>query len=428
MIPTIARVTRSEGIASAIRRAQERIGETLRIRMMLARGAASDAQQLPLLNISAAGPFARLGGLPAQMKARLDEERDLRGVAWLYPGMLELQSSALRAPHFISGDALFDAGFERSVEYALKVTGASAIHVEGTAGLPIGSILRMAKSGVGVILGIHDFSLFCARPHLIEEPMGVFCGYVVDVDRCHRCLQQTSNAGVGDQAERRATARQLLASACATVFPSTFLRDKHRELFSLPELVAHVIEPAVPGEPIARKARGRRSRIAYAGSLKRHKGAHLLPEIIGSLANTDADWHIFGGGDENLLRAARHLPRTTVHGYYRGGTLPSLLATHQIGLGLLLSIWPETWSFTLSECWRAGVPAVGFAHGAIAERIASSGGGWLSPIEEGPAGIVKIVRQWLNGELTTEVPQMTRTPRDAALAHLALYRSLGLLG
>jgi glycosyltransferase involved in cell wall biosynthesis len=123
----------------------------------------------------------------------------------------------------------------------------------------------------------------------------------------------------------------------------------------------------------------------------------------------------------------RHLPHTTVHGYYRGGTLPALLARHQIDLGMLLSIWPETWCFTLSECWRAGVPAVGFAHGAIAERITRSGGGWLSPIEEGPSGIVNVVRQWLAGGLTTDIPAVTRTPRDAATDHVALYRSLNLL-
>jgi len=429
MIRTIGRVARSEGIGSAARRARERIGEAMRIRMMLARGAGARAQRSRVLNISAPGPFARLGGLPTQLIARLDEERALRDVAWLYPGIIEFAAHAHRAPQFTSGEALFDAGFERSVAYALSVTGATVIHIEGTAGLPIGSILQMAKSEIDVVLGVHDFSLFCARPHLIEEPIGVFCGYCADAERCHRCLRETSNAGPTDQAQRRATARQLLAAARAVVFPSTFLRDKHRELFALPDLNAHVIEPAVPDEPImrtVRRARGQRPRIAYAGSLKRHKGAHLLPEIINAFAD-DVDWHIFGGGDENFLRSVRHLPHTTVHGYYRGGTLPSLLAGHQIDLGMLLSIWPETWCFTLSECWEAGVPAVGFAHGAIAERITREGGGWLAPLNEGAAGIVNIVRQWLAGELTTATPAVTRTPREAATDHVALYRSLNLL-
>ena len=220
--------------------------------------------------------------------------------------------------------------------------------------------------------------------------------------------------------------RTAAPRTCAVVFPSEFLRDRHRELFALPNLAAHVIEPAVPGDA-AREPGTRRRRIAYVGSLKRHKGAHFLPEVIAAFANDDVDWHVFGGGDEELLRGVRRLPHTTVYGYYRGGRLPSLLARHAIDLALLLSIWPETYGLTLSECWRAGVPVVAFAHGAIAERIRRNGGGWLAPLDEGAAGIVTIVRRWLAGELTTVIPATTSSPRDAALAHVALYRSLGLV-
>jgi glycosyltransferase involved in cell wall biosynthesis len=423
----MARVARTEGPGSVLRRARERIGESLRLQALLARGMFSSDQAATLLNVSAVGPFARLGGLPTQLRARLDAERTLRGVALLHPGILEVSSHARRAPSFAPTNALFDARFERAIQHALTSTGARAIHIEGTAGLPIGSILRMADHGAGVVLGLHDFSLFCARPHLVEEPSGVFCDYSTDARRCHRCLQHTWPAGPNDQAERRATARQLLANARAVVFPSEFLRDRHRELFALPELSAHVIEPAVPGGTAARAHGEARRRIAYAGSLKRHKGAHLLPEIISAFANDDVEWHIFGGGDDNLLQAVRRLPQTTVHGYYRGGTLPSLLASHAIDLALLPSIGPEAYCFTLSECWRACVPAVAFAHGAIADRITRDGGGWLTPLDRGVPGIVNVVRRWLAGELTTVIPSMTRTPREAALDHVALYRSLGLI-
>ena len=427
MIGTIAGVIRAEGLGSALRRAQERIAETLRIRSMRARRMLVKGHAAALLNVSVQGPFVRLGGVPIQMTSRLREEQTLRVVALLYPGILEVSSFAQRAPHFAPTSALFDAGFERAVDEALRATGARAMHIEGTAGLPIGSILKMANAGLDLILGIHDFSLFCARPHLIEEPSGVFCDYSTDADRCHRCLLQTSNAGPNDQANRRSTARQLLAAARAVVFPSEFLRDRHRELFALPDLAAHVIEPAsVNGGTVRRKTGGRR-RIAYAGSVKHHKGAHLLPEVIAAFANDGVDWHVFGGGDEELLRGVRRLPHTTVHGYYRAGTLPALLAHHAIDLGLLPSIWPESYCFTLSECWRAGVPVVSFAHGAIAERITRNGGGWLAPLDEGSVGIAKIVRRWLAGDLTTVVPTSSTSPRDAALAHVALFRSLGVL-
>jgi glycosyltransferase involved in cell wall biosynthesis len=426
MIRTIVRVTRSEGIGSALRRARERAGESLRLRGMLIRGVGERVRTAPLLNVSAMGPHPRLGGVPTQMIARLDEERSMRNVALLYPGILQVGSGARQAPHFAPSAALYGRDFELALEQALDITGARAIHLEGTAGLPIGTILRMANAGLDVILTPMDFALFCARLHLVEQPAGIFCGYSTDLDRCRRCLQPLS-ADPSAQPDRRAIARDLLQAARAVVFISDFLRDKHRELFALPDLTAHMIEPAVPLRVVPHATHGRRARIAYAGSVKPHKGAHLLRQIIAALANEDVDWHVFGGGDEELLRSLRNLPNTTVHGYYRAGALPSLLARHAIDLGLLLSILPETFSFTLSECWAAGVPAAAFAHGAIAERISREGGGWLAPMNEGVAGIVTIVRRWLAGELTTDIPAVTRTPRDTATDHVALYRSLGLI-
>ena len=133
LIRTIARVARSEGLRSAIRRASERIAEALRIRSMRARGCSLGGHTAALLNVSAQGPFARLGGVPAQMMARLDEERGLRDVALLYPGILEVSSHARPAPGFMPTVALFDVHFERAVEHALAITGARAIHIEGSA-------------------------------------------------------------------------------------------------------------------------------------------------------------------------------------------------------------------------------------------------------------------------------------------------------
>jgi len=280
-------------------------------------------------------------------------------------------------------------------------------------------VLRLIESGVRVIVTSHDFSLFCARPHLIEEPIGQFCFYSEDFERCHRCLRQTWDVPADAQRERRTLAREILTRAAALIFPSQFLLDQHRRLFSLPDLVAEVIAPGVSAPPF--KARSLRA-IAFAGSAKRHKGAHLLPDIARRLPNIDI--HIFGGGDEDLLRAMRRVPNITVHGYFRAGTLPSLLARHGIGLVVLPSIWPETHSLVLSEAWLAGAVVAAFDLGAPAERIREHGGGWLAPLESGAAGLAAIIDQWMRGEITASVPQSVPSPIDAATAHVELYRRL----
>jgi glycosyltransferase involved in cell wall biosynthesis len=377
-----------------------------------ARGVFAGKAEAAILNVAASGTSLRLGGLQAQLAARLDAERAFRSVALVSPGVLDL-SPPLRHTRRVSdriGIAIRDA---------IDITGARTIHFEGMHGVPFDDALRLIDDGFDVIVSVHDFSLFCARPHLIEEPIGTFCFYSHDFDRCHRCLRQTWEVAADEQRERRALARHILAAAKRVIFPSQFLLNQHRELFSLPELAGAVIEPAVARRDGHHNFPGRA--IAYAGSVKRHKGAHMMAELA---RRTGATLHIFGGGDEDLLRELRAIPNVTVHSYYRGGELPSLLRRHRVGLVIVPSIWPEAHCLVISEAWRAGAAVVAFDLGAQAERIRAHGGGWLAPLERGVNGLVSVIDQWQAGSSATTIPRNITSPLDAARAQLDVYESL----
>jgi glycosyltransferase involved in cell wall biosynthesis len=333
-------------------------------------------------------------------------------VALVSPGLLDLSQPA-RHTRRVSPQ------IETAIRDAINLTGARTIHFEGMHGVPFDDVLRLIDDGFDVIVSVHDFSLFCARPHLIEEPAGNFCFYSEDLDRCHRCLSETWNVSKHEQRDRRAHARQILAAAKRVIFPSQFLLDQHRKLFAMPEMAGVVIEPGVAHRGVGRVKP--LHAIAYAGSAKRHKGAHLLAELS---KRTDAELHIFGGGDEDLLRELRSLPNVTVHGYYRGGELPPLLRRHGVGLVVLPSAWPEAYCLVISEAWLAGAAVVAFDLGAQAERIRAHGGGWLAPLESGADGLAAIVEQWLAGDISATPPRNIASPIDAARAHLDLYRTI----
>jgi hypothetical protein len=413
MIRAIGSVIRGEGIASAARRTRERIGEAAHGAALRVRGVFASNTEAAILNVAAAGTSLRLGGLQAQLMARLDAEREFRSVALVSPGVLDLSQPA-RHTRRVS------ARIEAAIRDAIAITGARTIHFEGMHGVPFVEGLRRIDDGFDVIISVHDFSLFCARPHLIEEPVGTFCFYSRDLDRCHRCLTQTWQVSNNEQRDRRSMARQLLSAARRVVFPSQFLLDVHRELFSLPDLAGVVIEPGVSVADGDVRASGPARAIAYAGSAKRHKGAHLMAELS---RRTGTALHIFGGGDEDLLRELRGLPNVAVHGYYRGGELPSLLRGHGVGLVVVPSIWPEAHCLVISEAWLAGAAVVAFDLGAQAERIHAHGGGWLAPIESGVEGLAAIVDQWRAGSITATPPRDISSPSDAARAHLDLYRT-----
>jgi hypothetical protein len=209
--------------------------------------------------------------------------------------------------------------------------------------------------------------------------------------------------------------REFLEAASALVFASNFLRDRY-------QLSGDVIEPGLSVAPAILPANG--SATAFAGAVQPHKGGHLLPEIARELAKRGKTLHVFGRGDGDLLRALRALKNVNVHGYYPAGTLPSLLRRHGIGLMLVPSIVPEAFCLTISEAWAAGAAVAAFDIGAQGERIRKHGGGWVTPLDSGAEGIVRIIDQRSPIAIPTNIP----TAEDSARAYLALYRRLGWLG
>jgi len=64
-----------------------------------------------------------------------------------------------------------------------------------------------------------------------------------------------------------------------------------------------------------------------------------------------------------------------------------MIQAQDAAVAWLPSVWPETWCFTLSEAWCAGLPVVAFDLGAQAERIRHTGGGVLLPLGLPPVSI-----------------------------------------
>ncbi len=72
----------------------------------------------------------------------------------------------------------------------------------------------------------------------------------------------------------------------------------------------------------------------------------------------------------------------TIHGRYAAGELPALLDRYRVRLVAFPSTGPEAFSFTLSESWAAGRPVVVPPIGALAERVAGTGAGWILTDDE----------------------------------------------
>ena len=65
------------------------------------------------------------------------------------------------------------------------------------------------------------------------------------------------------------------------------------------------------------------------------------------------------------------------HGKYKRSDFNKLVCEIEPSFSLILSTCPETYSYTLTESWMAGLPVIASNLGALKQRIDSTGGGWL---------------------------------------------------
>jgi glycosyltransferase involved in cell wall biosynthesis len=439
---------RAEGLRGLGERAGERAGERRERRAereVAPESLPGPAAGIAVLDVLSTPLAARFGGVPTQLRPRLEEEGRLRPTALLSP---EAGSWVLRTTR--GGERLrarlgpgpaesgpaggLGPGVE-TVRAAAERLGARIVNVEGVAGWSPAALASLAGAGRKLVVSLHDFALFCPRPNLVEEPSSRFCGYSRDSLRCRACLGATWDLPAGFVEAWREGSAALLSAADAVVYPSEFLRRRHAELFPPPApRLERVIAPPSPAEAAHRGeavgAAGPRRRgalhVAFVGAYRPHKGALVFEEVVRRASSPGSPrWSVFGSGEPRLLLRAKRLG-VRVLGHYRAGSLPRRLREERVDLALLLSIWPETFSLTLSECRAAGVPVLAFGHGAISERVAAEGGGILVPPAEGAEGVAAALAELHAGRVVPPFRPAGPSPAagGAAAERLALYRLL----
>lgn len=450
-LPLMLEILRAEGILALRDRALDHFAELRRRRALswahtrlqaLGPAVAAVGGARPILQILSSPPVPWLGGVATQLRARLRIEARHRPVALLYPDLdeyrLELLGAGREYGFRLAGSAvrdsrvLADREFEKIVRTVAEALQADGIHVESPAGLPLESLLRLAEASESppILLSVHDFSLFCRRPHLLERPGEAFCEYCRNPERCTRCLRETWDVSGEEILRHRKLGGALLERTVGVVYPSSFLRDRHRELFAghrppLESLCAPASE--APRLPYIERRREQGLRVAFLGGGHVHKGAKLFEELVRRESKAGVSWRVYGGGNRDVLRRLRRLPKVRVRGYYRAGALPGLLSRDRTDLALILSTVPETFSLAFSECLAARIPVLATARGALCHRVVPPTGR-LVPPDEGVDGISRRLADFRlapsGSEAETLWPKPPR-PEDAAASMMALYERLG---
>jgi len=155
------------------------------------------------------------------------------------------------------------------------------------------------------------------------------------------------------------------------------------------EILPHGLPP-LPGtaETIPRDRPDGRLRLVIPGRIQEGKGQRLLLEALPELSRY-ARVCLLGAGPSGAVFFGH--PDVDVIIHYRREELRDLMAAIGPHVAGLLSVVPETYSYTLSEMQQLRVPVVATRVGSFVERISDGETGWL--IEPDPAALIAKLRQ-----------------------------------
>ena len=236
-----------------------------------------------------------------------------------------------------------------------------------------------SKCGVSYDVTIHDYYFACPRVFMIDKSER-FCGNS-DLQICELCVGSVGSP-VGDVSVWywRINHGAFLKGARRRFVPNPDVRTRINVFF--PSLDIEVREhPEKPGKIAEPMMRGKSEplRVAVIGAIGPHKGSRILLECAQDAAKRrlPITFYLFGYSDLSELKS---LSNVIVTGKYAEAELPNLLADAKCHLAFHPAVWPETYSYTLSQGWFAGLFAVAFDIGAISQRIRQSGWGHLLPM------------------------------------------------
>jgi GT2 family glycosyltransferase len=235
---------------------------------------------------------------------------------------------------------------------------------------------------------IHDYSWFCPRINLVGVERR-YCGEP-DVAQCEACIADigaTNDEDIGPRALRQRSSDELAAAARVIVPSQDVATRMHRHF---PQVTTRIegweddaaLPPAAPAPVMLGEMR-----VCVIGAIGLEKGYDVLLACARDAAERRLPLTFrlvgYSSDDRRLLETGR----VHITGRYEEHAAVTLIREQRARLAWLTSLWPETWCYTLTQAWQAGLNVAAFDIGTPAERIRRTGRGWLFPLGLPPAAV-----------------------------------------
>ncbi len=306
------------------------------------------------------------------------------------------------------------------------------LHLDARFGYESAFLDRLVSGRWPYAVTLHDFQWYCPKVHLVDG-RNVYCEEP-PADLCRHCTVQGVTHDYADQNALMgggldgwlATNERILRGARRLVAPSHDTAARYARRLGLTGIAVVPHPEAAPARtaPPPRRPRTGAVRVAVVGALGNHKGFELVVALAERAARERRPIAFTVIGYVADPRRVAGLSNLTVTGAYRPDDLPRLLAEADPDYVFLSSVWPETYSYVLSEAWAAGYPVVALDIGAPAERIRAEGGGLLLPFSRDTAALLDALVA-ARGQLTDAViPSLPATAPSLAAYEAAIETAL----
>jgi len=337
---------------------------------------------------------------------------------------------------------LRDPEWEGAIGRLLDALDVGAAHVHHLASWPVGVHRELSARGIPWAFTVQDYHCVCPSWNLLDLSTAERCGCEAARDRRLRCLRAWYGAcGL----EAPSSPEDLLARHRAEF--SHLLRGAHAVIAGC-EATRAIVERAHPGEafrwhvvpygydrvpPTAGPRTAGPLRVALLGAVAAPwKGSEQVLRTMELARETGVEWHVFGDSEAHgfpgrAREAAGGHERVVFHGRYVREEIVDRLLAARVDASLLLSPWDETFCYTLSESWAAGVPAIVSDRGALAERTRATGAGAVATDPEQAAALLRraaadpsLLAEWRRAATANPEP----TVADNAARHRAIWGAL----
>lgn len=255
------------------------------------------------------------------------------------------------------------------------------IEIHSYIGNGLENTLHLSQIGLPYDVYIHDYSWFCPQITLTQDT-GTYCGEPSETV-CQSCLKERGSK-TGEYSAipvLRQKSAAILEHAEQVIAPSQDTAQRLRRYFSAPinvipwEILPDLREITFPVLPASQKRI-----IGILGAISTEKGFYQILALARFIAQNAFPIEFVLIGYSCNDNALLDTGIVKITGKYKEFEIKHFIETFRIDWFFLPSIWPETWSYVLTQLWMVEKPVIVYDIGAPAERIRQSGGGLIVPL------------------------------------------------